>query len=476
MSEPAEATLDDSISWSALDRWLRTRLFAQMRALQGGRVRILDELGCEELGGNDPPSAESVALPITIRVTQPGFYRAVAASGSVGAGEAYIRGYWHCDDLVGLVRLLVRNRALLDGMETGLARLGGWALRAWQALRANTRDGARRNIAAHYDLGNEFFRLFLSPDLMYSSAIFASAQDTLEDASFRKLERIAEKLRLGPDDHVLEIGTGWGGFALHAASRYGCRVTTTTISREQYTLASARVAEAGLQDRITVLQQDYRDLQGQYDKLVSIEMVEAIGAPNLPGYFAALGRLLKPDGLALLQAITIEDHRYTQALRAVDFIKRYVFPGSFIPSIAALIDAKARNSDLALVHLEDFGASYARTLHIWRERFLQQRDAVLAQGFDEPFLRLWEFYLAYCEGGFLERSIGVAQLLLARPDCRTTEYVPAGTQEAVPRIGAAYNGSLVPTHSALVPTHPLAPSTQPRQSQPDHAALGRLEG
>lgn len=427
MSEPAEAALDYPTSWSALDRWLRTRLFAQMRALRGGRVRIIDELGCEELGCEEvrtsEPGAVAARAPITIRVTQPGFYRAVAASGSVGAGEAYIHGHWQCDDLVGLVRLLVRNRALLDGMETGLARFGGWALRAWQALRPNSRDGARRNIAAHYDLGNEFFRLFLSPDLMYSSAIFAGAHDTLEEASLRKLERIAEKLRLSPDDHVLEIGTGWGGFALHAASRYGCRVTTTTISREQYTLATARVAEAGLQDRVTVLQQDYRDLRGQYDKLVSIEMVEAIGAANLPGYFAALARLLKPDGLALLQAITIEDHRYTQALRAVDFIKRHVFPGSFIPSIAALVAAKASSSDLALVHLEDFGASYARTLHAWRERFGQQRDAVLAQGFDEPFLRLWEFHLAYCEGGFLERSIGVAQLLLARPDCRSAEYL-----------------------------------------------------
>jgi cyclopropane-fatty-acyl-phospholipid synthase len=404
----------DRAPYGRVDRMLRARLLARMDALDGRRVRLRDALGASELGrGTDA---------LTIDVHDPAFYRAVAMNGSVGAAEAYIDGAWDCDDLVGLVRLLVRNRDLLDGMESGLAKAGSLALRAWHALRRNTRSGARRNIAAHYDLGNDFFRLFLSDDLMYSSALYASDADTLEQASARKLERICRKLRLQPGDRVVEIGTGWGGFALHAAARYECHVTTTTISREQHALASERVAAAGLQDRVRVLLEDYRDLRGQFDKLVSIEMVEAIGAPNLDGYFARIGSLLAPDGLALLQAITIEDHRYAQALRSVDFIKRHVFPGSFIPSIAALIASKARSSDLALVHLEDFGSSYARTLEAWRGRFLARHAEVRAQGFDRRFVRLWEFYLAYCEGGFRERSIGVAQLLLAKPGSRDAEF------------------------------------------------------
>lgn len=415
-AESLVATAGDA-RWRALDRWLRARLLAQMHQLRHGAVLVEDALGTQRCG-----SADGAA--VTLRVLHPAFYRAVAGYGSVGAGDAYIQGHWRCDDLVGLIRLLVRNRDLLDGMESGLAAIGSWLLRGWHALRPNTRAGARRNIAAHYDLGNEFFRLFLSDDLMYSSALFAGDDDTLELASARKLDRIAAKLRLSAADHVVEIGTGWGGFALHAARHYGCRVTTTTISQEQFALAVRRVAEAGLQDRITVLRQDFRDLDGRYDKLVSIEMVEAIGAANLPAYFRTIGRLLRPDGLALVQAITIEDHRYAQALRAVDYIKRFVFPGAFIPSIAALLSAKCKSCDLALVQLEDFGSSYARTLQIWRERFLAQRNAVLAQGFDEAFIRLWTFYLAYCEGGFRERSIGVAQLLLAGPECRDAEFLP----------------------------------------------------
>ena len=406
-------------AFNALDRMLRQRVLRQLQALRGRQVVLVDALGSERAGED-----VAGAAPLRIDVHAPGFYRALAANGSVGAAESYMDGEWDCGDLVGLVQLLVRNRDLLDSMERGPARLGGLAMRGWNALRRNTRDGARRNIAAHYDLGNPFFSLFLSDDLMYSSALYAGEDDSLDVASTRKLDRICDKLRLGPDDSVVEIGTGWGGFAVHAAASRGCRVTTTTISREQHALACQRVAEEGLQDRVTVLLSDYRDLQGDYDKLVSIEMVEAIGPQYLGTYFATLGRLLKPDGLALVQAITIEDHRYEQALRTVDFTKRHVFPGSFIPSIAAMLDAKSRNSDLALVHLEDFGPSYARTLQDWRLRFLDRRDEARAQGFDERFLRMWTFYLAYCEGGFRERSIGVAHLLLAKPGYRGGSYLP----------------------------------------------------
>lgn len=403
------------------DRFLRRQLLGQMAQLKHGRLFLRDVCGDVELG--EPASAHP-QLQVHIDVLDPGFYRAVAMNGSVGAGEAWMDGLWRCDNLVGLIQLLVRNRDMLDGMESGLARLGGMAMRSWHALRRNTLAGSRKNIAAHYDLGNDFFELFLSPDLMYSSAIWTDPDDTLEIASERKLERICRKLDLKPSDHVVEIGTGWGGFALYAAKNYGCHVTTTTISREQHALASQRVAEAGMSARVELLLEDYRDLRGQYDKLVSIEMVEAIGAEYLDTYFQQLGDLLKPDGLALVQAITIEDHRYDQALKSVDFIKRHVFPGSFIPSINALLAAKTRASDLALVQLEDFGQSYALTLKAWRERFMAKLAQVRAQGFDERFIRMWEFYLAYCEGGFRERSIGVSHLLMSRPGNRRPAVLP----------------------------------------------------
>lgn len=404
--------------YGALDRLLRRRLLATLGGLAGGRVELVDALGTVELGQPD-------GLAVRIEVLDPGFYRAAAAQGSVGVGEAYMDGLWRCDDLVALVRLLVINRDRLDDMETGLARFGGWLLRGWHALRRNTRAGSRRNIAAHYDLGNDLFELFLDKSMMYSSAIFADENESLETAQWRKLERICRKLDLQPGDHLVEIGTGWGGLAVHAASRFGCRVTTTTISKEQHALAVQRVAAAGLSDRVTVLLEDYRDLQGQYDKLVSIEMVEAIGHQYLDTYLAKCASLLKPEGLALIQAITIEDHRYQQALGSVDFIKRFIFPGSFIPCVSALTGAAARASDLRLVNLEDIGPSYALTLRHWRQRFMDRLDEVRRQGYDERFIRMWEFYLCYCEGGFMERSIGDVHLLLARPGNRRPQYLPA---------------------------------------------------
>jgi len=403
---------EDAVLPSRGLRFLRRLLLARMAGMRHGQLIIDDPLGRVTLGQSTdaPPD-----LVVHVRVDDLAFYRAVAANGSVGAGEAFMDGLWHCDDLVGLVRLLVRNRDRLDSMESGLARLGGLAMRGWHALRRNTREGSRRNIAAHYDLGNDFFGLFLSADLMYSSALWDGDEDTLEAASTRKLDRVCQWLDLKPGDKVIEIGTGWGGFAVHAARHYGCHVTTTTISREQHALAVTRVEEAGVDDRVSLLLEDYRDLTGTYDKLVSIEMIEAIGASYLDAYFAKVGSLLRPGGRALVQAITIEDHRYAQALASVDFIKRHVFPGSFIPSIHAMLSAKTRVTDLALVRLQDFGLSYARTLQAWRERFLDSLGQVRGQGFDERFIRSWEFYLAYCEGGFRERSIGVSHLLMEKP-------------------------------------------------------------
>lgn len=405
----------------SIDRWFRSRVLERLSGLRHGRLLIVDSLGETRLGEAHPAAG---APDVRLELLDAEAYARIATGGSIGAAEAWMEGLWHCDDLVGLVRLLVLNRELLDAMEGGMARASGWLLGVVHALRRNTRHGARKNIAAHYDLGNALFQLFLCDELMYSSAIFASPDETLETASRRKLERIGRKLDLQPGDHLVEIGTGWGGMALYAARRFGCRVTTTTISKEQHALASERIARAGLSDRVTVLLEDYRDLSGRYDKLMSIEMIEAIGHQYLDTYLGKCASLLQRDGLALLQAITIEDHRYAQALRSVDFIKRHVFPGSFIPSISAITGAMARSSDLRLISQEDFGPSYALTLRHWRQRFMGRLDEVRALGYDERFIRLWMFYLAYCEGGFLERSIGVSQLLFARPGNRREAWLP----------------------------------------------------
>jgi cyclopropane-fatty-acyl-phospholipid synthase len=406
-------------SW--VDRLSRDRVVALVHGLQDGALLIRE--GGHELGAA-PLAHAGQTLRACVRVHDPAFYRRVALNGSVGAAEAYMDGLWDCDNLVALVRILVRNRERLDAMERGTARLGAGVMRVLAALRRNTHAGSRRNIAAHYDLGNEFFGLFLDDNLMYSSALFLDPQESLEVASRRKLERICQKLQLSPQTRVIEIGSGWGGFALHAARHYGCHVTTTTISREQYQLARARVGAGGLSDRVEVLLADYRSLSGRYDRLVSIEMIEAIGHQYLDTYFRKVGELLAPDGMALIQAITIEDYRYAQALRSVDFIKRHVFPGSFIPSISAMLGAVGRVSDLKLFNLEDIGPSYALTLHAWRERFLQRRDRVRSLGYPERLVRMWDYYLAYCEGGFIERATGDVQMLLTKPGARRSEFVP----------------------------------------------------
>ncbi len=422
MSLPADALPNEQNQHSAYDRWLRAQLLKRLSNLRHGTLFVSDALGELRLGAAEPAPGAPVAR---LRINDLDAWQRMATGGSVGAAEAYMDGQWSCDELVDLVRLLVLNRDLLDAMEGGLARVSGWLLKAAHAFRRNTRIGSRKNIAAHYDLGNELFKLFLCDNLMYSAAIFASPDESLETASFRKLERIGRKLDLKPSDHLVEIGTGWGGMALYAAQRFGCRVTTTTISQEQHALATDRIAQAGLTNRVTVLLEDYRDLSGYYNKLVSIEMIEAIGHQYLDTYLAKCASLLRPDGLAMVQAITIEDHRYEQALHSVDFIKRHIFPGSFIPSISAITGATGRSTDLRLISQEDFGTSYALTLRHWRQRFMAKLGEVRALGYDERFVRMWEFYLAYCEGGFLERSIGVSQLLFARPANRREAWIPA---------------------------------------------------
>lgn len=394
------------------DAWAKRIVLAKLMRFQNGQLTIVDG------GETYICGSEKEGLQAQVRILDPRFYRYMALGGSLGAAEAYMDGLWETDDLTALCRIVVQNGETRDKMERSWAQLAKPAHHLFHALHRNTTRNSRRNIAAHYDLGNEFFRLFLDDNLMYSSAIFPTPTSTLEEASYHKIERICQKLELGPDDHLLEIGTGWGGFALHAASTYGCRVTTTTISEEQHKLASERIRDAGLSERIEVLLTDYRDLEGQYDKIVSIEMIEAVGHHYYDAYFSQCSRLLKADGLMLLQAITIGDWVFEAHTRTVDFIKRYIFPGSCIPSVAAIAQSLATVSDLRIVDLRDIGPHYARTLRLWRERFAAQIDTVRAQGFSEEFIRMWEFYFSYCEAGFAERYIADAQILLAKPQNR----------------------------------------------------------
>ena len=391
---------------------LKRGLLRQLNQLRHGQLTLVED-GERRVFGQ--PGA---ALQAEICVEDQAFWPLVAGNGSIGAGEAYAYGYWSSPDLTAVIRLFVANLDVLDGLEGGLARLGRALLHALHWLNRNTRQGSRKNIAAHYDLGNDLFEQLLDPTMMYSAAMFAGADDSLEQAQLNKLQRICEKLDLQPDDHLLEIGTGWGGMALYAATHYGCRVTTTTLSREQYEYTRHRIEAQGLQERITLLLKDYRDLDGQYDKLVSIEMIEAVGHRYLSTYFQQCARLLKDDGLMLLQSITIRDQRYEQAKRSVDFIQRYIFPGGALPSMQVLLDTIGRDTDLNLHHMEDFGLHYARTLRLWHDNLRRARHSLEQRGYDEQFYRLWEFYLCYCEGGFLERSIGTAQLLLAKPGAR----------------------------------------------------------
>jgi cyclopropane-fatty-acyl-phospholipid synthase len=399
---------------SLLTRLARALLLGQLAKIRHGRLRLIDGDFDRSFGR----LTEQGPFEVTLRVRSPRFYSDVVFAGTVGSGEAYLNGHWECDDLTALVRLMIVNRELMNDVDSGWSRLSAPVFKAAHWLNRNDKSGSRRNIAAHYDLGNRFFELFLDESLAYSCGIFAGPGASLYDASIAKFDAACSKLGLTAGQHLLEIGTGWGGLAIHAARHYGCRVTTTTISREQYELARERVASAGLQDRITLLLEDYRDLRGEYDALVSIEMVEAVGHQYLDTYFRKCNDLLKPTGAMLLQAITIRDQFYDQAIRSVDFIKRYIFPGSFIPSVRILVDSVARVTDLKLYHLEDVGPHYARTLRLWRERFLRQAAEVRAQGYPESFVRMWEFYLCYCEGGFEERQLGDVQMLLTKPRSR----------------------------------------------------------
>ena len=389
-------------------------IYRQLDKLLNGEIIVRD--GRDELYFGK--TTDDFPYPVQITVMDNSFYIDVAFGGSSGSGEAYVKGSWKCSDLLSLVRIFLRNRHVLDAMDYRLTRFKGPLHKLGHLLNKNTKKGSKKNICAHYDIGNELFKLFLDPTMMYSSAYFKHEDMSLSQASIAKLDLICQKLQLTEEDHLLEIGSGWGGLALYAAAHYGCRVTTTTISDEQYAHAQQLIMNAGFDDRITLLKQDYRDLTGIYTKLVSVEMIEAIGHQYMNTYFEKCSSLLADDGIMLLQAITITDQLYESALKDVDFIKKFIFPGGFLPSIRALCDSITIATDMKLFHLHDIGPHYAKTLNAWRQRFFDNLNEIFKLGYPEEFVRLWDYYFCYCEGGFIERDIGTVQMLLTKPKCR----------------------------------------------------------
>jgi cyclopropane-fatty-acyl-phospholipid synthase len=385
----------------------RTLASAALGLLREGRIEIVDGAWRKGFG---PPGAP---LRATVRVHDPGFWRALT-NGSTRLAECYATGGWDCDDPVTLVRIGARELPRVDVVRRPFVPLRN----ALTRIPRNTRTGARRAIASHYDRGNEMFRLFLDETMTYSCAVWESPEATLREAQEAKLDRVCRKLELTPDDHVVEIGTGWGSFAIHAAAEYGCRVTTTTISKEQHTLATERVREAGLDDRVTVVFEDYRDLRGRFSKLASIEMIEAVGWQYFDTFFVSCSRLLEPDGLMLLQAIVVDDRAYEIEKASRSFIKDLVFPAGSLPSVEVISRSTRRATDMRMLDLEDITAGYPRTLHEWRENLRRNADRATELGYDRRFQRLWELYFCWCEGGFLERRIGDVQVLLAKPRYR----------------------------------------------------------
>ena len=399
---------------SRLDKLARRALHSRLKHLKAGQIVISD--------GDEHVTYGQVTdeLPLTaqISVQDPRFYSDIAFGGSIGAGEAFIQGYWTCNELDTLIRILLQNRNVLQNVDSGLASLMRPVQRTLHWLNKNTHTGSRRNIAAHYDLGNEFYQLWLDERMMYSSAIYETPDTPLEMAAVAKLDRICRKLELSPGDSVIEIGSGWGGFAIYAAQNYGCHVTTTTISRQQFEFAEQRIAEAGLERRITLLSKDYRELEGSYDKLVSIEMIEAVGHQYHTTFFDKCCELLKPDGQMLLQAITIADQRYEAYKKSVDFIRRYIFPGGCLTSVTDMCRILTERTDMRVIEIADIGPHYATTLRHWRERFFAQIDKVRELGYSDEFIRMWHYYLCFCESAFVERAIGDVQMLMMRPDAR----------------------------------------------------------
>ena len=402
-----------------LDKVARKIILGYFKEIKEGQITVKENSDHMVFGEVTP----KFPVKATIEVQNSRMYMDIAAKGLNGSADAFIKGWWTCDNLTNLVRIFTRNRDTANKFESGIANLAIWALKLSHSCRRNNLKESLRNIHAHYDLGNEFFSTFLDDTRMYSCAIFTKPESSLHEASITKIDRICKKLNLSPADHLLEIGTGWGGFALYAAKNYGCRITSTTISQEQFIFSENLIKKNGLQDQVTILKKDFRELEGQFDKLVSIEMIEAIGHRLYKTFFQKCEQLLKPEGLLAIQAITITDNLFHESKDFIDFIKQYIFPGSCIPSISALCSA-ASSSDIKLFHLEDITPHYARTLREWRTNFLQNKSRVKNLGFTNPFIRLWLFYLCYCEGGFIERQIGNVQMVFTKPLCRRDPILP----------------------------------------------------
>jgi cyclopropane-fatty-acyl-phospholipid synthase len=409
----------------ALDRAARTVVLALCQRYVSDRLDLVEVATggpagpmVHRFGDEAPDELGRAALRATMTVHDPRAWRRVLTGGSAGLGEAYLDGWWDADDLTAVLRALSRATRRTDRHRTAVQRAAGPVTDAARRLRRPDKGRDRRNIRAHYDLGNEFFELFLDPTMMYSSAVFPFWEASLEQASTEKLDRLCRMVDLRPGDRVVEIGTGWGGFAVHAAERYGAEVTTTTISAEQHAYATERVARAGLADRVHVLHDDYRELTGTFDKLVSIEMIEAVDWREHDTFFERCRRLLRPDGLMGLQAIVIESQRYERAKNTQDFIKQFIFPGGCLPSMEAILRSVRRVTDLAVTHVDDYGVHYAETLRRWRANLHADPAALAALDLDERFVRMWDFYLCYCEAAFEERAISVVQMALARPAWR----------------------------------------------------------
>ncbi len=402
---------------SATDKWVRKLVLRHIGRMSRGRLAIVEGGRTHHFGGKSDVTGGDIDACIVVE--NPATYKAIAVNGVVGAAEAYMDGYWTSPDLVAVIRFFVCNISQLKDMDGERNLSNKIALNLLERFTRNSLSRAKENISAHYDLGNDFFELFLDPTMMYSAALYNNDESrTLEQASVAKLDQLCQMLELNAEDHLVEIGTGWGGMAIHAVKNYGCKVTTTTLSMKQKEYTEKQILKHGLQDRITVLLKDYRELEGTYDKLVSVEMIEAVGHQYFAEYFSKCSSLLKPDGLMALQAITISDQRYDQARKSVDFIQRYIFPGGCLPSLGVIADHTAKDTDMNLIGLEDLTKDYALTLRKWRESFTANLDQVRSMGFDERFIRMWMYYLCYCEGGFRERVIGVYQILSAKPDYR----------------------------------------------------------
>jgi cyclopropane-fatty-acyl-phospholipid synthase len=396
---------------SKVDKGARAVVFHCLKQITKGSL-VLEEKFAEP--SHNPQSVfgqihdQSISAHVVVKT--PTIYARILKGGSIAAAEAYMEGWWESRELTALIRLMVANVAVTDDFESQSSRLKTWCYQLGHWFRRNSIARAKENIHAHYDLGNEMYRLFLDERMLYSSALFHHPDESLEQAQLNKMQRLCEQLDLQPTDRVIEIGSGWGGMAIYMARHYGCHVTTTTISEAQFDFVRQQIETLDLSTRITLLKQDYRLLEGQYDKLVSIEMVEAVGEQYLPNFIQCCDALLKAGGKMVLQAITIADQRFNYYSRHVDFIQKYIFPGGFLPSVTVLLQATTTYSRLVVRDIRDIGLDYARTLKHWRQRFETRCDQVIGLGYDEAFIRMWRYYFCYCEGGFAEKNISTVQM------------------------------------------------------------------